>query len=71
MAPFLCSPVVAALRYCGAEGPKREGGLFYGEVPAPHDFSHGGRWPGGPERSFYRKATVVATPQPPGGGSSP
>ena len=32
MAPFLCSPVVAALRPCGAERQKREAGLFYGEV---------------------------------------
>ena len=32
MAPFLRSPVVAALRPCAEEGPKRRGGLFYREV---------------------------------------
>ena len=32
MAPFLCSPVVAALRRYVTERPKQGGGLFYGEV---------------------------------------
>ena len=64
MAPFLRSPVVAALRPCGAERPKRGGGLFYGEVPAPHDLPYGGRWPEGPERGrpLFRFAAAPSQP---------